>query len=39
VINEGRIVAVGTPDEVRRNSDPIIQKFLKADFKIAKSTH
>ncbi len=39
VINEGRIVAVGTPDEVRQNSDPVIQKFLKADFKIAKSTH
>jgi phospholipid/cholesterol/gamma-HCH transport system ATP-binding protein len=39
VINDGRIVAVGTPDEVKRNPDPIIQKFLKADFKIAKTTH
>ena len=35
VINEGRILAVGTPDEVRRNPDPLIQKFLNADFKTA----
>ena len=33
VINEGRIIAVGTPDEVRRNPDEMIQKFLNADFK------
>ncbi len=33
VIHEGRILAVGTPDEVDRNNDPIIQKFLHADFK------
>ena len=33
VINEGRIVAVGTPDEVRKNPDEMIQKFLNADFK------
>jgi len=33
VINEGRILAVGTPDEVRRNADPLIRKFLQADFK------
>src|SRR5258706_15509008 len=34
VINDGRILAIGTPDEVRRNNDPIIQKFLYADFNI-----
>jgi phospholipid/cholesterol/gamma-HCH transport system ATP-binding protein len=35
VMNEGRILAIGTPDEVRRNPDPAIQKFLNADFKAA----
>jgi len=39
VINEGRIVAVGTPDEVKRNPDQVVRKFLSADFKIAKTTH
>jgi phospholipid/cholesterol/gamma-HCH transport system ATP-binding protein len=31
-INEGRIVVVGTPDEVKRFNDPLVQKFLHADF-------
>jgi phospholipid/cholesterol/gamma-HCH transport system ATP-binding protein len=33
VINDGNIIAIGTPEEVRRNSDPLIQKFLHADIK------
>jgi len=33
VIHEGQIHAMGTPDEVRRVSDPLVQQFLKADFK------
>src|SRR5215467_1424055 len=33
VINEGRLLVVGTPDEVKRSSDPLIRKFLHADFK------
>jgi phospholipid/cholesterol/gamma-HCH transport system ATP-binding protein len=33
VINDGRIIAIGTPDEIKRNSDPAIRKFLDADFK------
>src|SRR5580765_6186903 len=33
VINEGQILAVGTPEEVKRNPDPLIQKFLNIDFK------
>jgi phospholipid/cholesterol/gamma-HCH transport system ATP-binding protein len=33
VINDGVIVAVGTPDEVRRNRDATVQKFLNADLK------
>ena len=32
VINEGRILAIGAPEEVKRNPDPLIQKFLHADF-------
>jgi phospholipid/cholesterol/gamma-HCH transport system ATP-binding protein len=33
VINEGRILTIGTPDEVKRFRDPLVQKFLNADFK------
>ena len=33
VINEGSIIALGTPDEVKRNPDPLIRRFLHADFK------
>jgi phospholipid/cholesterol/gamma-HCH transport system ATP-binding protein len=30
MLDEGRIVAVGTPDEIRHNSDPRVQHFLAA---------
>ncbi len=33
VINDGRILKIGTPDEVKRFDDPLIRKFLNADFK------
>jgi len=33
VINEGQILAIGTPQEVKARKDPLIQKFLSADFK------
>lgn len=33
VINEGRILTIGTPEEVKRKPDPLIQKFLQADLK------
>jgi phospholipid/cholesterol/gamma-HCH transport system ATP-binding protein len=33
VINEGQILAIGTPDEVKRNGNSLIQRFLQADFK------
>jgi phospholipid/cholesterol/gamma-HCH transport system ATP-binding protein len=33
VIHEGRILTIGTPDEVKQKPDPLIQKFLHADFK------
>ncbi len=32
IINEGRIVTVGAPGEVKRFNDPLVQKFLHADF-------
>jgi phospholipid/cholesterol/gamma-HCH transport system ATP-binding protein len=33
VINQGRILTIGTPDEVQRQPDPLVQQFLQADFK------
>lgn len=33
VIHEGRILAVGTPDEIRANPNPVLQAFLNVDFK------
>src|SRR5580765_8910822 len=33
VINEGRLLTIGTPDEVKRNSEPLVQNFLNASFK------
>jgi phospholipid/cholesterol/gamma-HCH transport system ATP-binding protein len=33
VINEGRILTIGTPEEVKRFNDPLVQNFLQADFK------
>jgi phospholipid/cholesterol/gamma-HCH transport system ATP-binding protein len=32
-INEGRLVTAGTPAELKRFQDPLVQKFLQADFK------
>ena len=34
LIHAGEILLVGTPDEVRRSPNPVIQKFLSADFKL-----
>jgi phospholipid/cholesterol/gamma-HCH transport system ATP-binding protein len=33
VIIEGRIVTIGTPEEVKHFDDPLVQRFLQADFK------
>ena len=30
MLDEGRIVAIGTPDEIKRNPDPRVQRFLTA---------
>jgi phospholipid/cholesterol/gamma-HCH transport system ATP-binding protein len=33
MMSEGKIIALGTPDEVRRSPDPLVQRFLTVDFK------
>jgi len=33
VMAEGRILTIGTPDEVNKFNDPLVQSFLRADFK------
>jgi phospholipid/cholesterol/gamma-HCH transport system ATP-binding protein len=30
MLEEGRIIAIGTPDEIKRNPDPRVQRFLNA---------
>jgi phospholipid/cholesterol/gamma-HCH transport system ATP-binding protein len=32
MLDEGRIVAIGTPDEIKRNTDSRVQQFLNAGF-------
>jgi phospholipid/cholesterol/gamma-HCH transport system ATP-binding protein len=39
VINEGSILTIGTPDEVKQFKDPLVQKFLNADFKREKKSN
>ena len=34
ILHEGEILATGTPDEIRRSSNPFVQSFLTADFKV-----
>ena len=34
MMHEGQLIAIGTPEEIKRHSDPRIQKFLTADFKL-----
>jgi len=33
VINQGRILTIGTPDEVKRHPDQLVQEFLHAGFR------
>ena len=33
-IHEGRIIAIGTPQEVMRKPDPLIQEFFRAEFNL-----
>ena len=32
-ISNGRIIAIGSPNDVKQSRDPAVQKFLRADFK------
>jgi phospholipid/cholesterol/gamma-HCH transport system ATP-binding protein len=32
IINNGEILAVGTPEQIRASREPLIQKFLTIDF-------
>ena len=34
IMNEGQLIAIGSPDQIKQNPDPRIQKFLTADFKL-----
>ena len=31
MLHEGRILAVGTPDEIRASADPVVQRFITGD--------
>ena len=33
LMSEGNIIALGTPEEVRRNPNPVVQRFLTVDFR------
>ena len=35
LLHEGAILSLGTPAEVQADPDPLVQKFLKADFRFA----
>jgi phospholipid/cholesterol/gamma-HCH transport system ATP-binding protein len=39
VINDGKLLAVGAPDEVKRNPDKLVQEFLHAGFEKSKLNH
>ena len=43
MLAEGRIVAIGTPDEIKRNLDPSVQRFLNAsiphEFSVSPQLH
>jgi phospholipid/cholesterol/gamma-HCH transport system ATP-binding protein len=36
MINDGRILAIGTPEEISASREPVVQEFLKANFKFNK---
>src|SRR5205085_6644886 len=35
VINDGKILTIGTPEQVRQSRDPLVQDFLNASFRRA----
>jgi len=39
VLHEGQVLALGSPQDIRRNPHPLIQRFLSAEFTPAASSH
>jgi phospholipid/cholesterol/gamma-HCH transport system ATP-binding protein len=37
MINEGRILFIGTAQEVQRSTDPIVQRFIRAELATPKT--
>ncbi len=37
IINEGRILFIGTPDEVKQHSDPLIKRFIHAELTLVRT--
>lgn len=37
IIHEGKILFIGTPNEVKQNSDPLIKKFIHAELTLART--
>ncbi|MGI8966935.1 MAG: ABC transporter ATP-binding protein [Limisphaerales bacterium] len=37
ILNDGEILFIGTPEEVKRHSDPLIQKFIHAELRQIKT--
>ncbi len=33
LMNEGELIALGPPDQVKANPHPLVQRFLQADFR------
>ena len=33
LMNEGELIALGPPDQIKANSHPLVQRFLQADFR------
>jgi phospholipid/cholesterol/gamma-HCH transport system ATP-binding protein len=38
IINEGKILLVGSPEEVKASREPLVQRFITADFKKEEAT-
>ena len=39
MMSDGNFLALGTPDEIKRSSDPLIHRFLNAEFNLTENTH
>jgi len=39
MMSEGQLIAIGTVEEIKRHPEPLIQRFLNADFKLTHQEH